>query len=161
MQWSLPHTSGTVFKPHPQSETRKLSATILIKYLLALKNPEILPTHVVQLLRVLLWKVTEAEGGKHKTRFQSQGAIDCSDKSHLRHDHVFPRAKMIAALKKAAPGKVADILKRAIGCTVTKKEHARLSKFDKECDGWDRYKKAGVRVIDTQTSKRVIKKRVK
>ena len=154
MQWSLPHTSSIVFKQHPQSETRKLSAATLIKYLLALKNPEILPTHVRQLLHVLLWKVTEAEGGKYKTRFKSQRAIDCSDKSQLRHDHVVPRTKMIAALKKA-PDKVDDILKSAIGCIVTTEEHALLSRFDKECDGWDRYEKAGVIVIDTRTGKRV------
>jgi hypothetical protein len=67
---------------------------------------------------------------------------------------------MIATLKKAAPNKVDDILKSIIGCTVTTKEHSRLSKFDKKCDGWDRYEKAGVIVIDTQTGQRVSKKRV-
>jgi hypothetical protein len=61
---------------------------------------------------------------------------------------------MIAALKKA-PDKVDDILKSAIGCIVTTEEHALLSRFDKECDGWDRYEKAGVIVIDTRTGKRV------
>jgi hypothetical protein len=145
-----------MFKPHPQSEARKRSAVTLIKYLLAEKKPEVLPTHYRQLMRLLLWKITEAESPKHKTRFQSQGALTCRDKVELRHDHVFQRAKMIAALEKATARKVDVILKRAFGCTVTSTEHARLSKFDKEYDGWARYRKAGITVIDTQTDKRQI-----
>ena len=60
---------------------------------------------------------------------------------------------MIAALEKAAPHEVDDILKDAIGCTVTVEEHTRLSKFDEEY-GWERYRKAGISVIDTQTGER-------
>jgi hypothetical protein len=62
---------------------------------------------------------------------------------------------MITALEKAAPHEVDDILKIAIGCTVTVEEHARLSKVDDEY-GWDRYRKARVIVIDTQTGERLI-----
>ena len=62
---------------------------------------------------------------------------------------------MIAALKKAAPRKIDDILKTAIGCTVTVKEHQRLSRFDVEY-GWRRYRKAGIKVVDTKTDKRKI-----
>jgi hypothetical protein len=64
---------------------------------------------------------------------------------------------MIARLEKAAPHQVNAILKKAAGCTVTNKEHARLSKFDKEYDGWTRYWKARIKVIDTQTDKRVMR----
>jgi hypothetical protein len=143
-----------MFKPHPQSEERKRSATTLIKLLLAEKKPEVLVDHYRELLNVLLWKITEADS-KYKTRFQSQGALECSDKTKLRHEHVFQRAKMIAALEKAAPHEVDDILKVAVGCTVTVGEHARLSKFDDEY-GWGRYRKARVIVIDTQTGERLI-----
>jgi hypothetical protein len=144
-----------VFKPHPQSEARKRSAVTLIKYLLAENKPEALSAHYRELLDVLLWKVTEAESSKYKTRFQSQGALDCSDRAKLRHDHVFQRAKMIAALEKAASHEVDDILKAAIGCTVTIDEHTRLSGFDEEY-GWERYRKVGIMVIDTQTGERMI-----
>jgi len=89
---------------------------------------------------VLLFKITEADG-KYKTRFRAQTALHCSDKTNLRHDHVFQRAKMIAALEKAVPRNADAILKRAFGCTVTKKEHTRISKFDKRYDGWARYAK--------------------
>ena len=105
-----------VFEPHPQFANRRRSAATLIKYLLAEKNPEVLSFHLQQLLSVLLWKITEAESShKHKTRLQSQGAKDCSDETKLRHDHVFQRSKMIAAMEKAAPHELDDILKIAIG----------------------------------------------
>ena len=99
-----------VFKLHPQSEERKRSAVTLIKYLLAEKKPEVLPAHYRELLSTLLWKVTEADSCKYKTRFQTHGALGCSDKANLRHEHVFQRSKMIAALEKAAPHEVDDIL---------------------------------------------------
>jgi len=151
----LPYAFETMFEPHPQSEMRKRSAFTLIKCLLAKKNkPEVLSAHYRELLSVLLWKITEADG-KHNTRFKSQRALRCRDKGKLRHDHVCQRSKMIAALEKAAPRKVDKILRTAIGCTVTKKEHRRLSKFDKKYDSWKRYQKAGIKVIDTQTNKRV------
>jgi Arc/MetJ family transcription regulator len=62
---------------------------------------------------------------------------------------------MIAALVKAKPEKVGDILKDAVGCTVTREEHERLHKFVDE-HGWDRYRKAELVVIDTETGERVI-----
>jgi len=151
-----------VFKPHPQSEARKRSAVILIEYLLAEKRGEVLPTHKRELLDVLLWKISLAESSKYKTRFQSQAALKCKQKTKSRHgktklihDHVFQRAKMIAKLEKAKPDKIDVILKNAFGCTVTIKENSRLSKFDKEYDGWARYQKAKIKVINTETDKEV------
>lgn len=144
-----------MFVPHPQSEARKRSAVTLIKCLLAERKPEVLSAHYRELLDVLLWKLTEAESSKYKTRFRSKGALGCGGKAKLRHDHVFQRSKMIAALEKAEPHEVDDILKNAIGCTVTAEEHSRLSQFDEEY-GWARYRKAGITVIDTQTDEPVI-----
>jgi len=62
---------------------------------------------------------------------------------------------MIEALEKAYPDsqKVADILKKAVGCTVTRKEHKCLKKFDTQCDGWNRYRKAQIKVINMATGK--------
>jgi hypothetical protein len=145
-----------MFKSHPQSEARKRSAVILIKRLLLEKKPEVLPAHRRELLSVLLWKITEAESPKCKTRFQSLRASRCSEKVKLRHDHIFQRSKMIAALEKASANKIDGILKNAFGCTVTIKEHNRLCKFDKEYDGWARYRKARIKVINTETGKRKI-----
>ncbi len=104
---------------------------------------------------MLLWKVSLAESSKYRTRFQSEGARGRSGEVKLQHDHVFQRSKMIAKLMKARGRKVDVILRKAFGCTVTSKEHTRLSKFDKKYDGWERYRKARIKVIDTQTDMRV------
>jgi hypothetical protein len=151
----LPYASEIVFKPHPKSKERKRSAVTLIKYLLAKKRPEAMPAHYRELLDVLLFKITEAETHKHRTRFQSQGASRRSGRVKLRHDHVYQRSKLIAKLEKATKKKVDVILKKAVACTVTKKEHTRLCKFDEDYDGWARYEKAGIVVKDTKTGKRV------
>src|SRR5712672_2478450 len=147
----LPHNVETVFKPHPKYKEHRHSAVTLIKYLLAKNRPDALRGHYQELLDTLLWKITEAEcSNKYKTRFQTQGAVNRKGETNLRHEHVFQRSRMIELLEKAAPHEVDDILKDAIGCTVTVEEHARLSKFDDEY-GWGRYRKARITVIDTQT----------
>lgn len=143
------------FEPHPQAEKRKRSAVALIKVLLANNKPEVLPAHIKELLSILLRKITEAEASKHKTRYQSQGAIGCSNEDKLRHDHVYQRSRMIDALLKAKPEDVDGILKDDIACTVTIDEHRRLAAFDHEY-GWDRYRKAGLVVIDTKNGEPVI-----
>ena len=142
-----------MFEPHPDADARKRSAVALVKYLLANKNPEILDEHRCELLRrVLLFKITEAESPKFETRFRSQEALNCDKtKIKLRHDHVYQRSKMVAELKQAEPDEVDRILAKAVGCTVTEEEHSRLSKF-KEYDGWARYQKAEIVVIDTKTN---------
>jgi hypothetical protein len=142
-----------MFKPHPEADALKRSAIALVKYLLANENPEILHDHLRELLSVLLWKITEAESyHKHESRFQSQEALNCDkSKTKLRHDHVYPRSKMLSELENTGPDKIDSILERAVGCTVTKEEHSRLSKLDNEYDGWARYEKAGILVIDTKT----------
>jgi hypothetical protein len=142
------------FKRHRHYEERKRSAVALIHYVLANHAVEVLATHRGEILTVLLWKLTQAEGGKYGTLLKSSGTRNCKDKKKLRHDHVFQRAKMIAALIKAAPDQVDKILATAVGCTVTAKEHKRLSKFDKTCDGWKRYRRAKIVVFDTQTGRR-------
>lgn len=143
-----------MFKPHPEADARKRSAVALVKYLLAdPRNPDILSEHRRELIhRVLLYKISEAECcNKYETRFQSQEAWKCDrTKTELRHDHVYQRSKVIAELEKSKPDQIDDILNKVVGCTVTKEEHDHLTKFDKEYDGWVRYQKAGIVVIDTK-----------
>jgi hypothetical protein len=143
------------FKPHPDAEIRRKSAIALIKSLLANQTSEILPTHLRELLRILLWKITQAESSTHATRFQSQDALKFREKGNLRHDHVYQCAKMIDRLLGAEPDQVDHILKVAEGCTVTRDEHTRLHRFDNEY-GWVRYEKAGIVVINTETGKRIL-----
>jgi hypothetical protein len=143
------------FQLHPEYQERKTSAVALIKLLLENRQPEMLPKHLRDLLTILLWKLTEAESQKYETRFQTQGAMECSDQTKLRHEHVYQRKQMIARLLKAKLEEVDGILANAVGCTVTIDEHSRLAKWDDEY-GWDRYRKAGLVVIDTATGERWI-----
>lgn len=144
------------FQPHPEYQERKTSAIALIKLLLENRKPEIMSQHCRELLTVLLWKLTEAEShNKYKTRYQTQGAIACRDAIKLRHEHVHQRSKMIDRLLKAEPDEVDNIVAAAVGCTVTIDEHARLAEWDDEY-GWDRYRKAGLVVIDTASGERWI-----
>jgi hypothetical protein len=136
------------FTPHPNATQRKGSAITLAKVLLASRNePAILPQHLNELLRILMWKVTEAESSSHRTRFQSQDALKSGAEAKLRHDHVFQCVKMRDELL-AHPERADEILESAVGCTVTSVEHDRLHKFDEEY-GWERYRKAGIVVMDT------------
>jgi hypothetical protein len=59
---------------------------------------------------------------------------------------------MIDALMQAKPEDIEEILKNAVGCTVTKEEHTLLERF-KHLDGWERYRQAGIIVIDMETEK--------
>jgi hypothetical protein len=135
------------YKPDPKAEERRRSAAALVNVLLA-NQRNILPEHIRELLDILLWKITEADG-KYKTRYQSNGALTCA-KRLRRHDHVYPRKPMIDKLL-SAPQDVDRILKDAIGCTVTLDEHNSLRKFDEKCYGWGRYRQADVPVVNTET----------
>jgi len=121
----------------------------LIGLLLTNQRPEIQPKQLRELLKILLGKISEADG-KYKTRHQSLGALQCRDKKQLRHDHVYTRIRMIDALMKAKPEDLSEILQNAIGCTVTHEEHLRLTRFDKTHNGWDRYRNAKVSVKNTE-----------
>jgi hypothetical protein len=134
------------FEPHLRADSRRESATALIKMLLANNTPKA-AEHIQDLIDTLLWRITEADG-KYNTRYRTSGAIDCSDKSQLRHEHVCQRSRMITLLMNAKPEEVDGILKDAVGCVVTRDEHTRLKAFDQEY-GWERYRKAGLRVMDT------------
>ncbi len=122
-----------------------------------LSTPGIHPEHLVAFLNNALWQLTDAESvHKHETRLQSRAAYTaCRKTIKRRHDHVFQRAVMVEEL--IAAGKSADwtqvdaILAEAVACTVTLEEHLRLRDFD-HLDGWDRYKAAGITVIDTETN---------
>jgi len=140
------------FKPHPQAEQRRRSAVALVKLILANRTSPALETHVTELLMLLLWKLTEAESSKYRTRFQSARALVTKDPKQLRHEHVYQRSKMIQALLRASADQIDGILRDAVACTVTCDEHDRLAQFDKDY-GWERYRKAHIEVINRETGK--------
>jgi hypothetical protein len=136
------------FQRHPFAEQRRRSAVVLAKVLLR-EVPGLLPEHRRECLGIALWKYTEAEGvHKHKTRFRSKASLSASP-ADLRHDHVFQRANMIEALMRVGETGVEEIIKNAVGCTITKAAHIRLNEF-KHLDGWERYNRAGIEIIDME-----------
>ena len=138
------------FQRHPSAEERRRSAVVLAKTLLQ-ELPGLLPAHRRECLGIALWKYTEAEGvSKYKTRFRSEASL--ATPRDFRHDHVFQRVSMIEALMQAKPEDVDEIIKGAVGCTVTKDEHTRLDRF-RHLDGWERYRQARIVVIDMETGK--------
>src|SRR5437868_4406015 len=120
-----------VFKRHSRAEQRKRSAVALVKRLLPQPSDDILPEHRREALGMALFKLTEAESGKYATRYRSKEALT-ADKTLLRHDHVLQRGEMIKRLLTARPEDVDDILDAAVGCTITKDEHARLAQYSNE-----------------------------
>jgi hypothetical protein len=137
------------FERHPLAEGRLRSAVTLVKALLQV--PGLIAEHRREFLKLALWKVTEAESlNKYKTQLRSQAAYSSAPGTKLQHDHVFQRSRMVDVLLTAGPEAIDDILKSAVGCTITKDEHTRLSDF-KHLDGWDRYRAAKIVVIDTET----------
>lgn len=146
------------------------SVTTAIRHILNMPDDgnKIIVHHKKLLLGQMIWMFTEADGlttegkrtnYKYKLTYISEGTKKRRDKSGedsknyikgLRHEHVHMKNELIKKLL-AKPKNVDAILKKAIGCVVTKKEHDSLT--HKDCDGWKRYKKAKIRVWNTRTNK--------
>lgn len=123
------------------------SAVTLVKLLLKHRR-DLTDSHCREFLGKALWKVTEAETPKYKTRYRSEKSQGATK---LRHDHVFQRKKMVDELL-AHPENADEILAKAIGCTITEDEHNQLNQFA-HLDGLDRYEQARIVVLDMETGK--------
>jgi len=122
------------------------SATKAIQAILQL---DVLERHKDELLSLMIWKITEAEG-KYRLRYCTEGALrDPSAKK--QHEHVYSRSWLIGQLK-ANPDRVQEVLQHAFGCVITVPEHQRLNRAPKDLIGWDRYRATGVRVFDRQAN---------
>lgn len=53
----------------------------------------------------------------------------------------------------AEPERIAEILDSATACLVTEEEHRRLNVLPPDTEGWDRYRAAGITVIDMATGR--------
>ncbi len=150
-------------KIQEQKETIS-SATNAIRYILSMKK--VTDHHKTRLLSQMIWDITEADGltaekrtnYKYKLTFISEGVKERRENKNesikdLRLEHVFMKSRIIQKLL-ANPKNIKEISKAAaIGCIVTKEEHYKLPHNIKDCDGWKRYKKGGVRVWDTKKNK--------
>lgn len=143
------------YKIHPDAAKRIQSAKDAIKASLPL---DLYPAHKHELLSVCLWKLTEAYSfHKHNLRYQTPAAM-AAPKQEKQHEHVFKRKKVVKALI-AEPDRVEEILSDVVGCTVTKEEHSRLTKLSRvrpELDGWERYREAGITVLDLVLQKKKV-----
>jgi hypothetical protein len=134
----------------PAERDRRIrSAVAVIRALLQLGDV-LDKTHRKRFLTNCLWQITQAEGhDKYDLRYRSRGARTTLRKE-CRHEHVYRRKDMVQDLIDH-PDQVDSIVAKAIGCVVTKAEHAALDKVDKrspELDGWKRYELAGIEVFD-------------
>ena len=137
------------FRQNPASGETVQSAVRLIKLILR-DGTGLLLQHRRMVIDAALWKITEAESRhKHRTRFCSQ-TVFLSPGCDCRHDHVFQRARMIDDLIRGGPNCADEVVSRAVACTITREEHSALNRH-KDLDGWERYREAGITVIDAQT----------
>jgi len=140
-----------------------LSATNIIRYILNIKNIEL--KHKKRILNEMIWSITEADGltaekrtgYKKKITYISKEVKEKRDKGDqsikgLIHDHVYQRKILVQKLLDN-PRNTKSILKKAIACIVTDKEHHRLHKVDKNIDGWKRYQKAKIQVFNTKNGR--------
>lgn len=144
-----------LYRPPPDMEARLEHLRALLAHVLAFKgSPNYLAYQKELLTRVLLWKFSEITG-KYTTRYRSERALHVdhgADRKRraaervLDHEHVYQRAQLADELL-ARPEDMEAIVARAIGCTVTKEEHRGLGNVN-GVDGWERYRRAGIRVFD-------------
>lgn len=123
------------------------SALSAVKSILA--SEDVLEVHKKELLSVMIWKITERYG-KFNAEYLSVKAkkVLNSNQSRLEkiqqlaHDHVYTRKYLIQGLIDK-PRDYKSILKKAVGCVVTRKEHTKLSR-ENDVEGWDRFKESKI-----------------
>lgn len=96
------------------------------------------------------WIVSE-RSGKYETRYRSEDSF--ASKNELRHEHVIPRAQLWFVVTRKTMS-VSDAFVACEACVVTKVEHLRLHAVE-EAYGWERYAKAGIRVIDCSSGEEI------
>lgn len=112
----------------------------------------------------ILWWITEHDGKySFKNLYYTEGAKKTWEKNKknkklknkyrgLRHDHLWGRAGLKDDLMKAVnEAEIRSIYRRVVGIIVTKEEHDKLHKKDKnekKYDGFKKYKKAGINVFN-------------
>lgn len=112
--------------------------------------PGLLPKHRELIITSMLWKVTEAQWGKQMLPFRTSAALTCAHKLR-RHEHVFPRSRIVQRILRAKPEEIGAIVRNAnVACLVEKHEADALNAQDKakpHLDGWDRYRELGIHVV--------------
>jgi hypothetical protein len=141
------------YKPKKNRDEVVTSAYAGIKLLLSESAKNIILVHKKELLTILLWKLTGLDG-KYNCRYATKGSLENLDKE-IQHEHVYTRKEIIEELLEK-PDDYKEILSKAVACIVLKEEHDLLSKLDdSRINGFERYKKCGLTVIDRLTGKAI------
>jgi hypothetical protein len=139
------------YRTHPDAAKRIESAIIAAKAIVRL---DLYPAHKRELLSICIWKMTEAAPmSKYQTRYRSRATRSASE-SELAHDHVYQRKSLIDAMINE-PDSVEQVLRQAVACVVTRPEHDALTRISREfpnLDGWERYERAGIDVVDYEAT---------
>jgi hypothetical protein len=104
----------------------------------------------------VIWEMAEYLNGNFKGRYRSKGAMIPG--VVIQRDHVNQKARIIERML-ANPDQIDAMLSDLVHCLVTKEEHKRLtaiSKSNLDIDGWNRYRMAGVEVMDMLTMEQII-----
>lgn len=138
-----------------ERERRIAAGADLLRHVLTQPDPH--PNLLRRVLLKVFWFISEADG-KYTTRYQIQGSLALKEadvaawRKTRRHEYVFTRRSMTEHLLSGEDP--ALVLSDAHGCVVTQDEHDSLTPFDLTHSGRDRYRAAGIVVIDTKTSAR-------
>ena len=144
------------YKPREDRELVKSDAADILRWLMTTTAPPQIRTpagrRMIQLIvREPFWKYGTCDGDT-MVQFATPEAI--TGEGELRRDHVYPLARTIELLKpRWGDTKYALSLleERSMVCGVTKAQHSQLGKFDVELDGFERYRAAGLTVVDRVT----------
>jgi hypothetical protein len=142
---TLSPAQARAFHLRDDAEQRRESALAAADLLASASG--LLPVHRRELLSIVVWKWTEADGGKYGCRYRSAGVYNCSAPIEVQHEHVVTRELLVDEMI-AIPERCRSILANAIACLVTPEEHRRLSSLERSIQGWKRYLAAKVDVWD-------------
>ena len=138
------------YRPGADREERLASAVALATW--AIRSDGLHPQHRVRIAKQAVWFATECDG-KLTPRMRTRAAMEYDGPNHysaLQHEHVTPLRVLVERMH-ASPGDIEMIVREAPACLVTREEHQRLTPLDRTQYGWDRYRVAGIDVLDAMT----------
>lgn len=144
-----PVASASSSRRFPKTTRQEDRASAAAAAIFAATNPDLIARQRARIVDGSLWLLTEkTPSQKYLTRYRSYGARYVHDPKVLAHEHVVQRKGLIARiLATRSLLAINEILDEAVGCTVLRSEHDVLN-LQKDVDGWQRYKDAGIRVYD-------------
>jgi len=108
------------------------------------------------MVRKLLWVLTEGPcpTGSGSTRRHKYEEVPFRTPAaqaggNRRHEHVFDLKWAVAELL-AHPDRCHEIADQIVACVVTEEEHQQLKAHGRGLVGWERYKSAGLTVLDVR-----------